>query len=165
MFVCFLDLKNKSFVRKLSILILCAILILGLIVFAFLTNIHNDPVINGSRLSPEIGGRDDVVRICGFFDLTIRKEDLTEVRITIPNRFNSIYEEYNELQKPVCTNLSDYKGKACVKYSAPLIGTDSDEQAVVTILSCNGRFIGGDISGKEYGSFILPLTGRMERNK
>lgn len=159
MFVCFLTIKNRKSVRILLILMLCAVLIIGLIIFAFITRNKNNLVINGRSLSATVSSRDDVVRIGEFFELKIKEEDITEEKIVIPLRFNSVYEEYNRLQTDLGTDLSRLSGKTCVKYSAPLCDTDNDNQAVLTILCCDGRFIGGDVSSREFGGFILPLTG------
>ena len=59
------------------------------------------------------------------------------------------------MQKNIGTDLSDYKGKECVKYTADIISGTSD--TIITLLAYDGRFIGGDISSKEFDGKIYAL--------
>lgn len=85
-------------------------------------------------LNPDFGGR-----------------QVTE--ITIPNNFNTVYNEYNSLQKTIGFDLGKYKGKIVDMVTYPL--KNSDEKAVLLVY--RGTVIGGHITNGEYGVENKPL--------
>lgn len=148
--------KNKLRRRKAFIIVFSAILAAALIFCAFiLYSRGNFAGIDGRRLDIRIKGDDDIERISGFFDISINKDTIAKGNIRIPEKFNKLYEKYNSLQKNIGTDLSDYKGKECVKYTADIISGTSD--TIITLLAYDGRFIGGDISSKEFDGKIYAL--------
>ncbi len=148
--------KNKLRRRKAFIIVFSAILAAALIFCVFiLYSRGNFAGIDGRRLDIRIKGDDDIERISGFFDISINKDTIAKENIRIPEKFNKLYEKYNSLQKNIGTDLSDYKGKECVKYTADIISGTSD--TIITLLAYDGRFIGGDISSKEFDGKIYAL--------
>ena len=148
--------KNKLRRRKAFIIVFSAILAAALIFCVFiLYSRGNFAGIDGRRLDIRIKGDDDIERISGFFDISINKDTIAKENIKIPEKFNKLYEKYNSLQKNIGTDLSDYKGKECVKYTADIISGTSD--TIITLLAYDGRFIGGDISSKEFDGRIYAL--------
>ena len=148
--------KNKLRRRKAFIIVFSAILAAALIFCVFiLYSRGNFAGIDGRRLDIRIKGDDDIERISGFFDISINKDTIAKENIKIPEKFNKMYEKYNSLQKNIGTDLSDYKGKECVKYTADIISGTSD--TIITLLAYDGRFIGGDISSKEFDGKIYAL--------
>ncbi len=148
--------KNKLRRRKAFIIVFSAILAAALIFCVFiLYSRGNFAGIDGRRLDIRIKGDDDIERISGFFDISINKDTIAKENIKIPEKFNKLYEKYNSLQKNIGTDLSDYKGKECVKYTADIISGTSD--TIITLLAYDGRFIGGDISSKEFDGKIYAL--------
>ena len=148
--------KNKLRRRKAFIIVFSAILAAALIFCVFiLYSRGNFAGIDGRRLDIRIKGDDDIERISGFFEISINKDTIAKENIKIPEKFNKLYEKYNSLQKNIGTDLSDYKGKECVKYTADIISGTSD--TIITLLAYDGRFIGGDISSKEFDGKIYAL--------
>ena len=114
--------KNKLRRRKAFIIVFSAILAAALIFCVFiLYSRGNFAGIDGRRLDIRIKGDDDIERISGFFDISINKDTIAKENIRIPEKFNKLYEKYNSLQKNIGTDLSDYKGKECVKYTEDII--------------------------------------------
>lgn len=69
------------------------------------------------------------------------------LEITIPESFDAVYEEYNNIQKTQQMDLSKYKGKRCKKYTYAVFNyPDYPEGVFATILVYNGKIIGGDVS-------------------
>ena len=85
------------------------------------------------------------------------KEPMTKVKtkIKIPTEFSEIYEEYNEKQIKAGFNLKDYKGRQATLYSYPL--EDFGEGVYISLIVCDGRIIGGDVSSVSANGFVLPL--------
>ncbi len=79
--------------------------------------------------------------------------------ITIPAEFSDIYENYNRLQKEQGFDLSSYKGKSAVCYSFAVtdyINEAGEPENFVraTVLVCDGKIIGGDISSTRLDGFM-----------
>ncbi len=72
--------------------------------------------------------------------------------VTIPEEFNAVYEEYNELQKTLGLNLGKYRGKEVELYSYPV--TNAGETAYATLLIYKNKVIGGDVSSASPDGFI-----------
>ena len=91
----------------------------------------------------------DALLAAGFFGADTENALVSCQSITIPHSFNELYDQYNGLQRDFGSDLSLYKGQECLRYtirceSAPFEGT------VYTLLVCDGRLIGGDISDMDY---------------
>lgn len=91
------------------------------------------------------------------FGWEVAEEPLTVMEVKIPEEFDSVYEEYNNLQKTQGMDLTKYQGKRCKKYQYSVLNyPDRPEHVVCTLLVYDGRVVGGDISGvgeKGYSAF------------
>ena len=79
--------------------------------------------------------------------------------ITIPAEFNDVYKNYNKLQKEQGFDLAPYKGETALCYSFPVIGYineagQAEDNIRATILVCDGKIIGGDISSTRLDGFM-----------
>ena len=64
--------------------------------------------------------------------------------VTIPEEFDSVYEEYNRIQRSQGLDLEKYKGKKVYRYSYLLVGKENP--AYATLLIYKDKIIGGDIT-------------------
>ena len=72
-------------------------------------------------------------------------EEVSEV--TIPKKFDEIYERYNELQLSQGLDLKRYRGKDCERYIYRVLnfpGSDNIE-VMLNLLVYKGKIIGGDV--------------------
>ncbi len=61
-------------------------------------------------------------------------------KIRIPMEFGDVYSNYNELQKQNGTDLFDYRGAECIRYT--YLSEDDDKH--INLIVFEGRIIGGD---------------------
>lgn len=81
----------------------------------------------------------------------------------IPAEFDEVYSAYNELQKQQGFDLTKYKGKKVEIYSYPVYNYKGHKDCMtLTIIGCEGRLIGGDVSCSELDGF---MQGLMSTNK
>ena len=66
-------------------------------------------------------------------------------QITIPVKFDSLYEKYNKLQLKEGLDLEKYKGKTVKKYTYLVSNYDYDGLVYANLLIYKNRVIGGDI--------------------
>lgn len=157
MFVFNYKIKNRGKALRLTI---TAILILVLIIFALAKGCAGSG--SGSATCDEIGEyslkaeteeqRQNILNTFGIENAALSESD----EITIPEEFNSLTEEYNEIQKQTGLDLSPYKGQKAQRLTYLVKG----ENAVYAVLLINnGKLIGGHLSGRVYGENVRPLTG------
>ena len=88
-------------------------------------------------------------------------EEYDECRvIIIPEEFNKVYKNYNDLQKEQGFNLEKYKGKTVEIYTYSVYNYDGyeDKDCIkCNLLVCDGMLIGGDVCSTEIGGFMQGL--------
>lgn len=80
-----------------------------------------------------------------------------EKTFTLPFDFDTVYNNYNEIQKEAGFDLEPYKGKKCTMYTYELTNHPFGK-ANANIIVYNGEIIGGDISSVSLDGFMTPLT-------
>ena len=80
------------------------------------------------------------------------------VELEIPLKFNSVWENYNNLLKEKGYDLSLYKGKKCKRYTYLI----PSENARANIIVSDGKIIGGDISSITLDGIMIPIKNSKE---
>lgn len=80
--------------------------------------------------------------------------------VTLPDEFDNVYRQYNEIQKEAGFDLSEYMGKTVMRYTFAVKNFDGVEGVRANVLVYNGKIIGGDIMTVAIDGFMLPLTKR-----
>ena len=72
--------------------------------------------------------------------------DCEQKEITIPKKWNDVYNSYNQIQKNQGFDLTDYKGQKATLYTYTVTNYKGKGDCVVAdMLVCEGKLIGGDI--------------------
>ncbi len=82
--------------------------------------------------------------------------------LTIPESWNNVYNDYNEVQLNQGFDLSNYKGKKVMLYTYTITNyKDLSEGVVADMLVCDGNLIGGDVcnTSAENG-FLVGFNGK-----
>ena len=80
--------------------------------------------------------------------------------ITIPEKFDSVYKSYNDLQKEQGFDLSDYKGKKAKIYTYTVKnykGYSGKDCIKANLIVYDGKLIGGDVCSIELDGFMQGL--------
>ena len=81
------------------------------------------------------------------------------VEVAIPQEFDDVYENYNNLQKEQGLDLTKYRGKRCKRYGYRVKNyPDSSEEVRINLLVYQGKVIGGDVSSTQLDGFIQGLA-------
>lgn len=99
-----------------------------------------------------------IARNMGFFGVSAYPGEVCEVEI--PESFTPVYERYNALQKEGGYDLSNYRGKKCVRYTY----TIEDKNARLNVLVYNGNVIGGDICSVTLDGIMIPIKKEAAEN-
>ena len=73
-------------------------------------------------------------------------KECEQKEITIPEKWNDVYNSYNQIQKNQGFDLTDYKGQKATLYTYTVTNyKGKGEYIVADMLVCEGKLIGGDI--------------------
>lgn len=89
------------------------------------------------------------------WETSVEPVDIREV--IIPEEWNSVFEEYNDLQKQQGFDLNKYRGKQATIYTYQILNYDGAENVVANLMVFDGRLIAGDVCSAELGGFMQGL--------
>jgi len=76
----------------------------------------------------------------------------------LPERFDNVYTQYNQLQIMQGSDLTRYAGKEVTVFTLPIINyASTGDHIYATVITYKGRVIGGDIHSAEMGGFMHAL--------
>lgn len=84
-----------------------------------------------------------------------------EKQLVIPEKWNEVYIDYNEIQKNQGFDLTDYKGKSVTLYTYTITNYEgADEGIVADMLVCDETLIGGDVCNTSADNgFLVGFNG------
>lgn len=90
------------------------------------------------------------------FGYNINKEPCEIVDVVIPEEFDSVYTEYNDIQREQGLNLKKYKGKTVTRYTYNVNDYPGYEggDVIVNLLIYKSKIIGGDVCAIGENGFI-----------
>ncbi len=146
MFFANLRLSN----RKIAFILL---LFTAFVVLAVAVRIEsfNKTSANGIECSDE----NDIREYIMSFGLELG--NCTADEITIPQEFNDVYKNYNDIQKSQGFDLSEYKGVLVKRYTFNVLNHADGENVFAEVLLCDNVVIGADVYSTALDGFILPL--------
>lgn len=147
MFVKSFKVKKTSF----AILIISAIILVFAVVLAVIVGSKSKVVYN---LKTE-AQRQNFFKEMGWEVST--EYDECKV-VIIPEKFNDVYKNYNELQKQQGFDLEKFKGKTVEIYTYTVKNyPDHENHIVANLMVYEGELIGGDVSCVEIDGFMQGL--------
>lgn len=101
--------------------------------------------------------RIEYIRSFGW-DVGIAPTSITEIRI--PAVFDEAYEQYNALQKEQGFDLRKYRACYAYKYTYDIMNyaEPSPVPICASLIVCDGKIIGADISSAEAGGLVTVLV-------
>ena len=79
------------------------------------------------------------------FHIEINETPIQEINVQIPEIFNTVYENYNALQKTQGFDLSSYKGETVKRYTFDVLNRRGTDKVKANILVLGNRIIAGDL--------------------
>ena len=90
------------------------------------------------------------------FGYNVEKEPKEIVDVIIPEEFDSVYKEYNDIQRKQGLNLKKYKGKTVTRYTYAIKDYEGyeDGEVIANLLIYKSKIVGGDICSVGQKSYI-----------
>ena len=99
----------------------------------------------GSDIS--VNSNDDRVQFLASYGWEVVTSPAETSQVRIPAETSEVFQRYNTLQKTMGYDLSEYAGKTVMRYVYTVKNyPGAAEPVYATILICNNRVIGGDIT-------------------
>jgi hypothetical protein len=103
----------------------------------------------------DIRTNEDRVNFISQFGYTINSESYEVKDVIIPEKFDAVYTQYNDMQRAQGLNLKKYQGKAVTRYSYYVTNYEGYEgKVMITLLVYKNRIIGGDVTGLDGNGFV-----------
>lgn len=89
------------------------------------------------------------------FGWQIKEEPVQVEEVLIPESFDGVYEEYNDIQKEQGLDLTKNAGRLCTKYTYEITNYPTGEKGVlINLLVYKGTVIGGDVMSPKLDGFM-----------
>ncbi len=90
----------------------------------------------------------------------VEKTPTEQAEIIIPEIFDDVYKNYNQLQKEAGLDLSNYKGFYALRYTYILknFPEETDQTVFANVLTVDGVPVGGDICTVAIDGFMYSLN-------
>lgn len=153
---------KASSIRFFTVLVLSVALLTALIILVPTyepMSVTASETINFSKIKTN----EDRVNFLAQFGWTVAKQPLEEVAVTIPDEFDAVFMEYNNLQKELGLDLSRYKRKDVMRYTYQVNNYPGYDGVVyASVLVYKNKVIGGDLCSADVNGFVTSLKGEAE---
>ena len=129
--------------KKKLVILACAIVAVIIGVVMLLGG--RDAVTTGAGMN--VASNDDRVRFLTSYGWEVNTSPKESGQVRIPSDSSEVFSRYNMLQKTMGFDLSKYAGKTVMRYVYTVKNyPGATEPVYATILICDNRIIGGDIT-------------------
>lgn len=153
------SIKPKIKLTVIVILGIIAAIIVSVIIY-FNFKGETWVMVAGAQYSIQAGENEQRIDFLKQFGWEVEQEPVSIEEIVIPQKFNQVYERYNELQKTQGMDLTKYAGKTVKKVVYQITNYQRQDTIVhATLLIYHDKVIGGDISSAELDGFMYGFMG------
>ncbi len=135
--------------KKRKLMFLAAVVLAAVVVF-FVCTAHASGGIPGAE-------NEDRIRFLHQCGWQVEEEPLSVREVTIPKTFSKVYQQYNALNQQAGFDLTKSAGKVCQQYVYHVTNYAGNPDVRATLLVCQKRIIGGDLSTAALDGFMKPL--------
>ena len=150
---------KASSIRFFTLLVLSVTLLTALIILVPTyepMSVAASETINFTKIKTN----EDRINFLSQFGWTVSKEPLEEVAVTIPDEFDAVFLEYNNLQKELGLDLSRYKRRDVMRYTYQVTNYPGYDGVVyASVLVYKNKVIGGDLCSADLNGFVTSLKG------
>lgn len=121
---------------------------------------NNEDSTQTNTVSLSASTQDELISFISSLGYTAKNEPDSVEEIIIPEEFDKVYEQYNELQKISGLDLSRYKGCTAKKWTFTITdypGYEQQDCIKINLIVYGKRIIGGDICSVELDGFMTGL--------
>lgn len=150
--------------RRRTITVLAVLLAAVTVVTVVVCRQKAEPqaVASGKKYSLTAAENKDRVAFFKQFGWEVKPEAIDSGKVTIPQKFNDVYIQYNNIQKEQGLDLMPYAGKTVEQWIYLVTNYPQQETMRGTLLVSGGKVIGGDLCTPALDGFMTGFDGRLE---
>lgn len=138
--------------------VVCVALITLIVLIAFVEPYEPVNAGSGTEVNISYGKITDEADVKKFllqFGWETDDEPVESVNVTVPQKFDRVMSEYNQIQKAQGLDLEKYKGKEVLRFTYKIKNySDSAEDVYANVLVYKKKVIGGDLCSADVNGFI-----------
>ncbi len=150
---------KASSIRFFTVMVLSVALLTALIVLVPTyepLSVSASETVNFSKIK----SNEDRIAFLAQFGWKVSAKPVEEAAVTIPDEFDAVFLEYNNLQKEVGLDLSRYKRKDVMRYTYEVTNYPGyDGTVYASLLIYKNKVIGGDLCSADVSGFVTSLEG------
>ena len=91
--------------------------------------------------------KDDAARFLSSYGWQVDADACEAAEVRLPERFNAVYERYNELQRAQGFDLTPYRGRTAWRFRFPILGDAGADggRLYANVLFCDDEIIAADV--------------------
>ena len=110
-------------------------------------------------------GENDALEFLSIYGWQVDEKPIESVPIVIPEEFDTIYEDYNRLQKEAGLDLREYRGKKGTRYTYRVLNyPENIENVRANVIVIDGKSVAGDISTVALDGFMHSLKYSFQKS-
>ncbi len=143
-------------VKKKPLFWTMAALLVGITVLVVVLARWVDVQSVSGRPSPAAGSEEQRRAYLTSFGWELAADPVEIRQVTIPDVFNDVYTQYNDMQKAQGMDLTRYRGKTAKRWTYEITNYPDagDRRVYADLLIYNGQVIGGSIGTREADGFM-----------
>ena len=146
---------RASALRFVSVMILSVIALAALIAFVPAYVPASALVKEKTVVYDGIRDEEDRIGFLAQFGWEVSPDPAECAEVTVPARFDKVYEGYNSLQKAQGLDLTRYRGKKVMRYTYTVTNyPDYDGTVYASLLVYKNKVIGGDLCSADLSGFL-----------
>ena len=146
---------RASTIKFFSVVVL---LLGGLIALLAVGSAHTAQAVSTEVKFSGMKTNEDRVNFISQFGIEVEEAPVDDSSFSVPENFDKIISEYNELQKRQGLDVSKYKNKKVTRYTYKTTNYKSDSGDVfVNLIVYRGTVIACDVSSGNPSGFVEPL--------
>ena len=115
----------------------------------------------GGKYSLAAGTNEERIAFFKQFGWEVKPEPVVASEVKIPQTFDDVYVQYNNIQQEQGLDLTPYAGKTCKQWVYEITNYPEQETMRGTILVYDGRVVGGDLCTPALDGFMTGFSGQI----
>lgn len=100
----------------------------------------------------------DAIEFLSYYGWQVEEKPIESAPVIIPEEFDTIFEDYNVLQKEAGLDLKAYRGQKGTRYTYRVLNyPENIENVRSNVIVIDGKAVGGDISTVALDGFMHSL--------
>lgn len=148
--------------------IICVAITALITIIAFVPTYTANPATDAAAESEEVSYSydkvrdvEDVKKFLSQFGFAVAKDAVEVTEVTLPEQFDGVMNDYNEIQKRQGLDLTRYKGKKLTRYTMEITNYEGYKGTVyANVITYKNKVVAGDVCSADVNGFIKTFENK-----